>query len=153
MFKVVKDRRAWWPVKFNGVTEVGARVIENEIEMRFFLHPEDVHMMIVGEGAKVGERARALVDEELTAKGENIAALTDDELGALMVGKLSHVMAEHLQKIACDWKGIGHENGTHFKWGDLEDMKLSVGVPNLFAAACEAYRKCRLGEKDVRAGN
>jgi len=146
MYKIVKERRAWWAVTFNGVTEEG-RTVENKIELRFIIHGEDEHAKLIAYSGELAERAEALAREELN--GEDISETVRQERTITVLSKL---YAEFLQKIAVDWRGVGGENGEPLKFED-EHIRLLMNVPGVFKAAVDAYGKCRLGEKDVRAGN
>lgn len=154
MFKIVKDRRAWWTVQFNGVTEEG-RVVTNEVELRFFIHPETVNTQLMVEAERIPDRARQLVTPDLEAAGKNASDVTEEEMGELMLEKLGQVMAEFLQRLACDWRKVGAENGDPLRF-ELEHIIDMVNVPGFFQAAVTAYAKCRVGlkgEKGAKEGN
>lgn len=136
-YKIVKERRAWWPVKWSGVTEQG-RVVENEIELRFIIHKEDEFVGLLSEAAQLPQKARDRLQGEADAEEERTA--------------LSVFYTDFLGKIAADWKGVLAENGEPLKF-DPENIQLLMNEPGVFAAAVEAYRVCRTGGKDIRSGN
>ena len=146
MFKIVKERRAWWPVKFNGVTGEG-RVVENEIELRFNILSEDEHAQLQADAAKLAQRAEEMVREE--AGDEE---LVEDEAERRTLAVLSRLYAEFTRRIAVDWRKVGAENGDPLPFED-ENIRLLMNVPGVFKATVAAYGRCRIGEKDTRAGN
>lgn len=123
MYKIVPNRRAWWPVKWPGVTEEG-EIIENRIELRFMIHSEDDHL-------------------GLSAKAAALAS-QDAKLPPAEEKPLSHYFAEFLQEIAVDWRGVHAENGDPLKW-DAGNIQLLMKQPGTFSACVEAYSNCRVG--------
>ena len=136
-YKLVKDRRAWWPVKWNGVTEEG-RVVENSIELRFILHTEDAFIKLLGEASELPEKAKKHIAVNVTAEEESTA--------------LSVFYTGFLQKIASDWRGVQGENGEPLRW-EADNIQLLMNEASVFTAAVAAYQACRSGIKDIRSGN
>ena len=167
MYKIVKEPRAWWPVEFKGVSEDGT-VVTNQVELKFILHDEDDHLAILAEAAALPGKARKLVasimavtfegvDPALAAEALAMAEATDEPAPAGPAGpaeqtRIAVIYATFLQKLAVDWRGVGAENGDPLKWTPEEIAQLCA-VPNFFKAAVAAWRDCRAGEKDTRAGN
>ena len=146
MYKLVKERRAWWPVVFKGVTEEG-RVVENKVEFRFTIHSEDDHAQLLASAAGLRDRAEELVREEV---GD--IEVSQEELAEKKLTILSRLYAEFVERFATDWRGIGAENGDPLRF-EPENLRLFMNVPGTFKATFEAYAKCRIGEKEARAGN
>lgn len=65
---------------------------------------------------------------------------------------LSHLCADFVERVACDWRGVGAENGDPLKWGE-ENIRRLMNVPGAFAAILTAYHACRAGGRDLRLGN
>lgn len=147
MYRVVKERRAWWPVTFNGVTEAG-RVVENKIDMRFFVHGEDEHAQLTVEAARLPARAAELVMEELA--GEDVS---EAELQRRTAKVLSRLYADFLPRMACDWREVCAENEEPLRFTEADDRQALMNVPGVFKAVTEAYGRCRLGKKDLKEGN
>lgn len=122
MFKLVKDRTAWWPVTWDGVNEDG-EIIENRVEVKF---------LIIGRK----EFKKLFMDA-----GSDQDADQDDEA----------INREVAQRIMKDWKGIGDENGEPLpfepEWVEawLDQSMVPVAVLNaymrLMAAAPEVREK------------
>jgi hypothetical protein len=147
MVKIVAQPRAWWPVTFKGVTEDG-EVVENGFDMRFLLHSEDEHAEIIAEAGRLPERAQARFEELERAD----ASLSDDERAERKRTILSTLYAEFVQRLSIDWRKVEAENGDPLKF-DLEHIRQLMNMPGAFKATVAAYGQCRLGEKDIRAGN
>jgi hypothetical protein len=147
VFKIVKDRRAWWKVTFKGVTE-GGHVVENEISLRFFIHGEDEHGQVQREVTRLPARAGMLALEEMSGEG-----VSEAELEKRTLKVLSRLYAEFLPRIACDWREVGAENGDPLKFEDEASRQLLMNVPGVFDACLRGYLSCRLGGKEIREGN
>lgn len=138
MYKIVEKPRAWWPVVWPGVTEDG-EVVENRIEMRFFLHSEDEFVALLTEARDVARK-----------EAEQLTGAVTDEAGPV---QLSRLYANLTTRIACDWRGIGAENGEPLPWS-AENVRLLMNAPGrVFKATMEAYQACRNGGAEIRAGN
>ncbi|WP_066546686.1 hypothetical protein [Sphingomonas sp. CCH15-F11] len=140
MFKVIADRRAWWPVIFAGVSEEGG-VVANEIELRFRLVDEDQMRELVGKFA------------ELAEDDAGLAAYL--KLGELFPGEpisLSMMRAALVMRIADDWRKVGAENGEPLRFAP-ENVLALVKVPNAFDGIARAFIACWKAEPEIRAGN
>ncbi|WP_336958754.1 hypothetical protein [Sphingobium aquiterrae] len=130
MFKVVAQQRAWWPITFAGVTEEGV-VVENRFDVRFTILDED----------------------ENDAFMADAASLLGNNVPEKWKGKPStHVMAEFVQRIACDWRGVAEENDDPIKFTE-ENLRRVMRVPNAFKGVMAGYVACRSGRAEARAGN
>lgn len=125
-FRIVPHRRAWWPVKFNGVTEEGD-VIENQFELRFNRHDEEeFHALMKDIGG--------MIDAPEAGKGFVEAALP------------------FARRMFTDWRGVAGENGEALPFND-ENLALLVKQPGVWSAIGNAYRGCRAAEGEIRKGN
>lgn len=129
-YKIGSQTRAWWPIRFNGVTEEGETVV-NEIKGRF-----------------------KILDEE-----ENLAverALLEASTAGAPDGKLVATLAPLFERFLEDWQGVLRDDGTEagaavpFARDGLIDM---LKVPNFAQGVITAYRAARAGEPAVRRGN
>lgn len=154
MFKLVSDRRAWWPVTFPGVTEHG-NVVENKIEMRFTLHGEDEFFALFREASSIAHLEDAMKVDAVVAP-----PMAPEEAGAeepaatepAATSKLSDAYAAFVEKIATDWRGVAAENGEPIRWSH-ENLALLMNVPGVFKATIAALIECRNGQPKARAGN
>ena len=135
-YKIVSQAKAWWPIRFNGVTEDG-EIVVNEIKGRFIILDEDEFMQFKGDVAKVGV-ALAAADNP------------DDRKA------LSKVLSPFILRILEDWQGVTEDDDTEagrsvpFNQGNLERM---LRIPNFAAAVTEANRAVRAAEPEQRKGN
>lgn len=125
MYRIVKERRAWWPVVWDAAAEDGGGVVENRIELRF-------RVLKVDDAAPLLERAAQL------------------EVRADLLP--SAAMAELVAELADDWRGVGGENGEALPWS-TDNLQQLVNDPGVFDATMRAYRKCLAGQPEARAGN
>ncbi|HEX8224469.1 MAG TPA: hypothetical protein VF605_11695 [Allosphingosinicella sp.] len=144
-YRIVKDRRAWWLVKWNSVTEEG-QIVENSIELRFIIHTEDDFVLLIAEAAELPQKARQKIADVMAGEQD------DENRKALERSVLSGFYTEFLQKIATDWRGVLMENDEPLKW-EPANIPLLVNEPSVFNAAIDAYRVVRAGGKDIRSGN
>lgn len=147
MYKLVAERRAWWPVTFNGVTEDGD-VVANEIEMRFTIHGEDEFVALFDEALNIEKRKGAVKDAVLAAATEGPEPVET----AIGPKPLSSLYADFVEKIASDWRGVAAENGEPMKW-DRDNLQLLMNVPGVFQGTLNALVACRRGIGKVREGN
>lgn len=131
MFKVVSETLVWWPVVFPGVTEDGA-IVENKIEMRFVILDEDAIDAF-------GRDAQAIQSEE--PEGASAAPSTPSE-------KMQRVLAP----IVRGWRQVAAENGEPMPFNE-DNFRALLRVPNVYPAILTAYRACRAGRAEIRAGN
>ncbi|CAN5267308.1 hypothetical protein BH10PSE13_BH10PSE13_23640 [soil metagenome] len=157
MFKLIASPLAWWPVIFAGVAEDGT-VVENKIEMRFSILAEDEFAEFIAASRRIDA---LVVDAEALAS----AALQDgfirrivDRIGAAVGADKAHdtppriFKAAVLAEIVSDWRGVGAENGEALRYS-LEHFAQLLNVPNVAEAVLTAYRACRAGRAEGRAGN
>lgn len=132
MFKIVSQPKAWWPVKFAGVTDDG-KVVQNEFELRFIILDEDANQDLE---ISISEAADTLVGE-----------------GRI---KPSQFAANVVMKMAEDWKGVTLDDGTEAGKSlpfSPENLQMLLKTPNVFLAVAAAYRDCRAGTQERRRGN
>lgn len=133
MFKIVKSPRAWWPVKWSGVTEDGA-IIENKIEMRFRMLKVDEFVELMREAGAVQMAAADAGTSESEQKRTSVA------------------FADVVQRIAEDWRGVAAENGETLPWA-AENVALLMNEPRVFDATIAAFKEVTQGGPEIRAGN
>jgi hypothetical protein len=135
-YKIVSQAKAWWPIRFNGVTEEGGIVV-NEIRGRFVILDEDEFVAFNDDVAKVGS---ALVQ----------ADNPDDRK------TLSGVLSPFILRILENWEGVVEDDGSEggrsvaFTKNNLERM---LRVPNFAAGVTDAYRALRTAQPEQRKGN
>lgn len=135
-YKIVEQAKAWWPIRFNGVTEDG-EIVVNEIKGRFIILDEDEFMEFKGDVAEVGVALAA---------AKNPAERR----------KLSKVLSPFILRILEDWQDVTEDDGTDagrsvpFSKDNLERM---LRIPNFAAAVTEANRAVRAAEPEQRKGN
>lgn len=125
-YRIVPQRRAWWPVTFPGVSEEG-EIVENRFEMRFHILDEDAHLALIRDAAALGS-------------GETDA---QDFGGAAL---------PFVQRMADNWRGVEAENGEALPWTG-ENIALLVKQPGVWPAVARGYAACRKAEPEIREGN
>lgn len=143
MFKIVEKRRAWWPVKFGGVTEEG-RVVENKIELRFLIPDEDELAALLVTVKELSAGLPAALSGELGGEAGSVAI---DNAAAP-----SETYAAIVEMIADDWRGVGGENGEPLPFAP-ENVGRLMRVPNVFMATMAGFRACRAAAPEIRSGN
>lgn len=128
-YRIVKDRRAWWPVSWPGVDDEGA-IVTNEIEMRFRLMKVDEAFGIAT--AVDGTR----IDE------------TDPEAGRRQVQAWTALVL----RMADDWRGVLAENGDPIPFNDA-NVALLMNEPTLFSHVFDAFRDAMNARERLREGN
>ena len=145
-YRVVKNPRAWWPVKWDGVGEDG-EIVRNQIELRF-------------RRLKVDAAAEFMRD---------VSALRSLEVAEAV--DLPQLYAEAVAHVAGDWRGVEAENGEALRWdvpdGWYEDrdpegkrkplvapnLRTLLNEPGLFVAIFDAFLLCMKAEPEIRVGN
>lgn len=130
-YKIVSQPKAWWPVRFKGVTEDG-EVVENVFEMRFIILDEDANIQL----------ERDIREIATSAEAEKKS--------------LSEIGAPIIERIADDWRGVTEDDGTEGGRSlpyISENLKRMLRVPNVLGAIAQAYREARAGEPARRLGN
>lgn len=124
MFKLVKERTAWWPVTWQVPTEDGGETEEARIELQFRLIGLDDLQPIMKEAEAVDLREQAP----------------------------SARLAEVLARIVADWRGVGDESGVQAPF-TTDTFRHLLNMPGSFAAIMSAYRDCLAGVVKAREGN
>lgn len=133
-YKIVSQAKAWWPIRWGGVTDDGA-IVENEIEGRFIILDEDEFQQF---------------EEDIADIGSELAAVGDDKRPEERQ-RLSELLSPFILRILENWKDVTDEEGeVPFSKSSLERM---LRVPNFAAGVAESYRKCRKAEPERRKGN
>lgn len=130
-YKIGSQSKAWWPIRFKGVTEDGA-VVDNEIRGRFRILDEDENLALEADIAKV---------REATA-GDAVS--------------LSDTLAPLIERFLEDWQGVLEDDGTSEGRAvpfNTENLKRMLRVPNFAAGVGTAFREARAGEPERRRGN
>ncbi len=130
-YKIVSQPRAWWPIRFNGVSEDG-KTIENVIEGRFIILDED----------------------EFKQFEDDMRPVLFGDDGASQ--KLSELLAPFILRILEDWKDVLEDDGTEAGKSlpfSADNLKRMLRVPNFATAVATACREVRTGEPERRKGN
>lgn len=149
MFKLVAERRAWWPVTFPGVAEDGS-IVENTFELRFTVHGEDEFYTLFDEALQIGrdqDAAKAEVAEALTA-----AAGGGEAEAPRASPRMSELYTDFVEKVATDWRGVAAENGESLPW-DRANLRAVMNVPGAFQGVLSALVACRRALPKEREGN
>jgi hypothetical protein len=133
MFRIVKERLAWWPVMFPGVTEEG-EVIENKIELRFAILDEDEFPEFVDRLFKAPAHVVGDVETDVAPEPESARA------------------ARVLLDVVRDWRDVAGENGQPISFGP-DSFRSLLKVPGVGGAIGRAYIACRNATPEVREGN
>lgn len=131
-YKIVSQPKAWWPVRFNGVSEEG-EIVENGFEMRFVLLDEDENLVL---------------ERDIIALSETAASAGETSFSALAT--------PIVQRIAEDWRGVTEDDGTDDGRSlpfVTENIARMLRVPNVLGAIATAYRAARAAEPERRKGN
>lgn len=135
-YKIVSQAKAWWPIRFNGVTEDG-EIVVNEIRGRFIILDEDEFIDFNRDVAKVGSQL-AETDHPEDRKA------------------LSAVLSPFILRILEDWQDVVEDDGSEagralpFTKENLERM---LRVPNFATGITEASRAVRAAQPEHRKGN
>ncbi len=136
-YKIVKDRRAWWPVEWAGVDEEGA-IVTNRIELR-------MRLMKVNEAYAVA----AEVDRS------RVIESTADEAGAAGGDAAAQQIAlwtALVMRMADNWRGVEAENGEALPWSEA-NVALLVNEPGLFNHIFAAFGDAMNARERLREGN
>lgn len=126
-YRIVKQARAWWPVRWQGTTEEGEPVA-NAIELRFRLMKTD-------EAAAFGREVVAAQARENDP---------DTDLPALYAGLVL--------RMADDWRQVAAENGEALPFTE-ENVRLLMNEFGLFSHVFDAFRDALANRREVKAGN
>lgn len=131
-YVIVSQPRAWWPIRFNGVTEDG-EIVTNEIRGRFNILDEDAYV--------------EFRDDVAQATGALAAATSDDERR-----KLSEILSPFFMRILEDWEHVVEEDKSSvpFSQSNLERM---LRVPNFASGVSAAHVEVRAADPELRKGN
>lgn len=143
-YRIVKKRRAWWPITWNGVTEEG-RVVANKIEGRFWLPKVDEFVPLIANARKVQQEAS---DRRAAGDDQSIALLFAKVIGGVAEGK--NEIGE--TAILTDWKGPCAENDDVLPF-TLENLTLLMGEATLYDRVLTAWNEVIAGGPKDRAGN
>ncbi|MBN8844792.1 MAG: hypothetical protein J0H88_16245 [Sphingomonadales bacterium] len=130
-YVIVEQPRAWWPIRFNGVTEEG-EIVENEVRGRFIILDED---------------------EFKEFEDDMMAVLVTDKP---VTKKVSQLLSPFIMRILENWEHVLEDDGT--KQGrslpfDEPNLQRMLRVPNFAAAVAAACREVRKAEPVRRTGN
>lgn len=131
-YTIVSQPRAWWPIRFNGVTEDG-EIVTNEIRGRFNILDEDAFVEFNEDIAKAtGELANATSDAERK--------------------KLSEILSPFFMRVLGDWEHVVEEDNSSvpFSKSNLERM---LRVPNFASGVSVAHAEVRAADPEHRKGN
>lgn len=127
MFKIVAERKVWWPATLITPLDDGKTETQS-FSVQFRLRDVDGNRTLVDE-------ANAL--QELTVDGEQ--------------RPLSELYAEFVEKIAADWREVA-DGDTSLPF-TTSNLVLAMKVPGAFEAILQAYRGCVAGDNGSRRGN
>lgn len=128
-YRIVKDRKAWWPVEWKGVDDDG-QIITNRIELRYRLLKVDEAFAV----AKAVDSAREV--EQTADASERLATLYTDIV----------------LQMADNWRQVEAENGDPLPFS-AETVRLLMNEPGLFGHVFSAFGDCINARDEVRAGN
>lgn len=135
-YKIVSQARAWWPIRFNGVTEDG-EIVVNEIEGRFKILDEDDFVEFNEDIAEVSAALSSATD-----KAER--------------RKLSALISPFYLRILEDWRGVTEDDGnggaSSVPFGK-ESLERMLRVPNFARGVTTANHEVRTAEPETRKGN
>lgn len=127
MFKIVKQRTAWWPVSFTLSSEDGGTVEAVKIELQFRL---------------VGMDERA----SLSAFGT--------EVDAAVGRSASERVAAVMMRIIADWRGIAGDDGVALPFSETNLAALVDVIPEFSERiVTPAFLACLRGEGELREKN
>jgi hypothetical protein len=126
MFKMVEQRKVWWPVTWDCPID-GGKTEKAQISMRFILiNPDD---------------GQKLIDQAQDLDGE-------DEAGR----PASERKAELLAELIDDWKGVGDEGGAAVDFSK-DALARFFRLPNTFMASINAFGRCMNAAPEERRKN
>ncbi len=125
MFKIVEERKVWWPVEWLAPVD-GGKVASVKIEMQFVLVSTDDYQRIAQDAGTLEE--------------------TDSSLS------LSQRKADILMHLIADWKSVGDEDGKAIEFSNAS-LSRFFGMPGTFLAVLEAYGRCINGIAEHRRKN
>ena len=130
MFKLVKERLAWWPVKWMVPAEDGGKGREVKVELQFRVKSVDDLMGVL--------RAAESINTEAGPEEDNPA--------------ISVAMAKAFAPMIADWRGVGDEDGASLAFSQ-DGLEMLFNMPGVFDAALRAYRSCVTGTPEARLKN
>jgi hypothetical protein len=126
MFKMVEQRKVWWPVTWDCPMD-GGKVQKTQIQMRFVLiNPDDAQELI--------NQA-----QELDSEGQSGRAPSERK-------------AELLLSLIDDWKGVGDEDGNAVDFS-ADALARFFRMPNTFMPVLNAFARCMSGAPEERRKN
>jgi hypothetical protein len=126
MFKMVEQRKVWWPVTWDCPVD-GGKVSKTQIQMQFILiNPDDAQSLI--------DRAQSLDEDEAGSK------------------PASERKAELLLELIADWKGVGDEEGQAVEF-NRDALARFFRMPGTFIPVITAFARCMNGEPEERRKN
>jgi len=132
-YKIVSQAKAWWPIRFNGVTEDG-EIVVNEIRGRFKILDEDEHIQL---------------QLDMSTATNGVATDQPDV-------KISDLIAPYVLRILEDWEGVteddGSESGRSLPFNE-DNLKRMLRVPNFSSGLATAHAEVRAASPERRKGN
>lgn len=126
MFKMVEQRKVWWPVVWDAPVDFG-KTQSVKIEMRFVLiGPDDAEAIV--------QAALALDNEEGSDR------------------PMSDRKAEALKDLIDDWKGVGDDEGNAVAF-DADALARFFRMPGTFMPVLNSYVACANGKPEARRKN
>jgi hypothetical protein len=130
MFKLVKERRAWWPVKWMVPAEDGGKGKEVSIELQFRIKSVDELIGVLRAAETLGNEPDILGDAT----------------------SMSVAMARAFSPMIADWRGVGDEDGQALAFSQ-DGLETLFNMPGVFDAALRAYKSCVTGTPETRLKN
>lgn len=134
MFKLVKERQAWWPVSWHVAADdsgAAGEVDPVRIELKLRLLSQD-------DGARIAD------------VGAAVDAFVGDDPDVPLTS--SQKMAKVLSEIVIDWRGVGDADGNIAPFNEANFAQLLCLGP-VFDAILAAYGSCVRGEGALRTKN
>jgi hypothetical protein len=127
MFKLVKQRRVWWPVTFPLPAD-GGETVEGSLELHFTVLDEEQFSLFSEKANKI----------QLGADG-NVPATIDASTDLVL-------------EVAADWRGVLLENGEPAPF-NRDNLRELIKQPGVLMALLMGFRDCRTGQGRAREGN
>ena len=130
MFKLVKERTAWWPVSWmipcEDLIDGKAHAEEAKVEMQFRLLGDEAYAALSDDGKKIDA---------------DFPDVSPSDRAAMLV-----------MTFTVGWRGVCDDKGVALPF-ERETLADFVNLPGAVEAIAQAFRACRAGEGALRTKN
>jgi hypothetical protein len=138
MFKLVKERTAWWPVTWlipcEDLLDGKPQSEEVRVELQFRLLGDEEVRALEAYGNQLDKELLAKIEAKQTAPTQK------------------QIVGQIMFKFVTGWRGVGDEKGVVLPF-TLETLSDFANLPGSQVAIQNAFSACRAGEAELRSKN